>query len=250
LQALDKRLILNPFISDLKSWLRKTFRIVLQALILFFITSFSYALYLRWFPPFTTPTIVMRAFEPKDSTKTWHGIDSRWKSYDNISDNVKLAVIASEDQAFPTHYGFDYEAIQKAMKHNFRSKRIRGGSTISQQVAKNIFLWQGRSWLRKGLEVYFTLLIETVWNKKRILQMYLNIAEMGNGIFGIEAASQRYFHKSAKELSPQQAALIAAILPNPREYSAAKPSGFVKRKQARILRAMQGIGGVHYLQQL
>lgn len=223
---------------------------MLQAFILFFVTSFGYALYLRWFPPFTTPTIIMRVFAPKDSTKSWHGIDSRWRSYDNISDNVKLAVIASEDQAFPTHYGFDYEAIQKAMKHNFRSKRIRGGSTISQQVAKNIFLWQGRSWLRKGLEVYFTLLIETVWNKKRILQMYLNIAEMGNGVFGVEAASQRYFHKSAKELSPQQAALIAAILPNPREYNAAKPSGFVKRKQARILRAMQGIGGVHYLQQL
>lgn len=219
-------------------------------MLLFFVTSFAYALYLRWLPPFTTPTMVMRALAPKDSAEAWHGMDSRWKSYDNISDNLKLAVIASEDQAFPTHYGFDYEAIQKAMKHNFRSKRIRGGSTISQQVAKNVFLWQGRSWLRKGLEVYFTLLIETVWNKKRILQMYLNVAEMGNGIFGAEAASQHYFHKSARALSPQQAALIASILPNPREYSAVKPSGFVKRRQARILRAMQGIGGVRYLQQL
>jgi monofunctional biosynthetic peptidoglycan transglycosylase len=234
----------------LKSWLKKIFRVLLYALLLFFITSFAYALYLRWFPPFTTPTIVMRALESKDSTKSWHGIDSRWRSYEGISDNLKLAVIASEDQAFPTHYGFDYEAIQKAMKHNFRSKRIRGGSTISQQVAKNVFLWQGRSWLRKGLEVYFTLLIETVWNKKRILQMYLNIAETGNGIFGAEAASERYFHKPAKDLSAQQAALIAAILPNPREYNAIKPSGFIKRKQARILRAMQGIGGVKYLQQL
>lgn len=183
---------INSFL--LKPALRKTLRYTTIALLLLFVTSFCYALYLRWFPPVTTPLMVMRALGPKEKDD-WQ-LRARWRGYEDISANAKLAVIASEDQNFAFHHGFDYEAIEKAMKHNKKGKKIRGASTISQQVAKNVFLWPGRSWIRKGFEVYFTFLIETLWSKERILTMYLNVAEMGDGIFGVEAASQRYFKKT------------------------------------------------------
>ncbi|PHI41263.1 monofunctional biosynthetic peptidoglycan transglycosylase [Actinobacillus succinogenes] len=165
-----------------------------------------------------------------------------WVSLDNISPNVQLAVIAAEDQRFPVHWGFDWFAIEQAFKHNETSKRIRGGSTISQQTAKNLYLWHGQSWLRKGLEVPVTLSLELLWSKKRILEVYLNIAEFGNGIFGVEAASRYYFKKSAKNLTSSEAALLVAVLPNPIAYKVKTPGPLVKRRQAWILRQMNALG--------
>lgn len=172
-----------------------------------------------------------------------------WVSIEQISPHMQLAVIAAEDQQFPTHWGFDWNAIEKALKHNQKSKRIRGGSTISQQTAKNLMLWHGQSWIRKGLEVPATVLLETLWSKKRILEVYLNIAEFGNGIFGVEAASRYYFKKSAKNLNASEAALLAAVLPNPIIYKVNAPSYLIKRKQAWIMRQMNSLGR-GYLKQL
>jgi len=233
-----------------KKILRFLFRVMLYAGGLFFISSLFYTIYLKWFPPFTTPLMVIRALEPRDDNAERPSIRCVWARFDDISDNAKVAVIAEEDQNFANHDGFDFEAIQKAMKHNSHSKHVRGASTISQQVAKNIFLWNSRSWFRKGFEVYFTFLIEHIWNKERILQMYLNIAEMGDGIFGVEAASQKYFHKSAANISFAEGAMIATVLPNPRIYLANHPSPYVLRRQERVEKAMRKIGGANYLDNL
>ncbi|EIW9477864.1 MULTISPECIES: monofunctional biosynthetic peptidoglycan transglycosylase [Klebsiella] len=174
---------------------------------------------------------------------------SDWVGMDEISPWMGLAVIAAEDQKFPDHWGFDVPAIEKALAHNERNEnRIRGASTLSQQTAKNLFLWDGRSWLRKGLEVGLTVGIETVWSKKRILTVYLNIAEFGDGIFGVEAAAQRYFHKPASRLTPAEAALLAAVLPNPIRFRADAPSGYVRSRQAWILRQMRQLGGEGFMQ--
>ena len=174
---------------------------------------------------------------------------SDWVGMDEISPWLGLAVIAAEDQKFPDHWGFDVPAIEKALAHNERNEnRIRGASTLSQQTAKNLFLWDGRSWLRKGLEVGLTVGIETVWSKKRILTVYLNIAEFGDGIFGVEAAAQRYFHKPASRLTPAEAALLAAVLPNPIRFRADAPSGYVHSRQAWILRQMRQLGGEWFMQ--
>lgn len=174
---------------------------------------------------------------------------SDWVGMGEISPWMGLAVIAAEDQKFPDHWGFDVPAIEKALAHNERNEnRIRGASTLSQQTAKNLFLWDGRSWLRKGLEVGLTVGIETVWSKKRILTVYLNIAEFGDGIFGVEAAAQRYFHKPASRLTPAEAALLAAVLPNPIRFRADAPSGYVHSRQAWILRQMRQLGGEGFMQ--
>ncbi|TGC74986.1 monofunctional biosynthetic peptidoglycan transglycosylase, partial [Salmonella enterica subsp. enterica serovar Poona] len=166
----------------------------------------------------------------------------------DISPWMGLAVIAAEDQKFPEHWGFDVPAIEKALAHNERNEsRIRGASTLSQQTAKNLFLWDGRSWVRKGLEAGLTLGIETVWSKKRILTVYLNIAEFGDGIFGVEAAAQRYFHKPASRLNMSEAALLAAVLPNPIRYKANAPSGYVRSRQAWIMRQMRQLGGESFM---
>lgn len=162
-------------------------------------------------------------------------------SYDEMGSHVKRAVIASEDQAFFSHNGFDYKAIEKAMKHNEQGKKLRGGSTISQQTAKNIFLWQGRSWIRKGLEAVYTFIIELVWGKDVILERYLNSIEMGRGVFGVEAASEYYFNKSAKNLTKSEAAWIAAILPSPKKYDPKNPSAYLKRKHSWIMRQMNNV---------
>lgn len=162
-------------------------------------------------------------------------------SWDEMGTNVKKAVIASEDQAFYSHNGFDYKAIQKAIKHNEKGKTIRGGSTISQQTAKNVFLWQGRSWVRKGLETVYTFIIEKLWGKDVILERYLNSIEMGRGVFGIEAASKYYFGKSAKNLTKSEAAWIATVLPNPQKYDPKNPTPYLKRKHSWILRQMNHI---------
>jgi len=171
---------------------------------------------------------------------------SDWVGHDDISPWMGLAVIASEDQKFPTHWGFDVAAIESVLDNN--DSRMRGASTLSQQTAKNLFLWDGRSWVRKGLEAGLTVGIETVWTKRRILTVYLNIAEFGPGIFGIEAASQRYFHKPASRLTAADAALLAAVLPNPIRYRAAAPSGYVRARQQWILRQMRQLGGEGFLQ--
>ena len=175
---------------------------------------------------------------------------SDWVSMDEISPWMGLAVIAAEDQKFPEHWGFDVSAIEKALAHNERNEnRIRGASTLSQQTAKNLFLWDGRSWVRKGLEAGLTLGMETVWSKKRILTVYLNIAEFGDGVFGVEAAAQRYFHKPASRLSLSEAALLAAVLPNPLRFKANAPSGYVRSHQAWIMRQMRQLGGESFMRE-
>ncbi|AZA63035.1 MULTISPECIES: monofunctional biosynthetic peptidoglycan transglycosylase [Chryseobacterium] len=162
-------------------------------------------------------------------------------SYDEMGANVKKAVIASEDQKFFNHNGFDYTAIEKAMKNNEKGKKLRGGSTISQQTAKNIFLWQGRSWVRKGLEAVYTFIIEKVWSKDIILERYLNSIEMGQGVFGVEAAAQYYFGKPSKDLNTSEAAWIAAVLPNPKKYDPKNPSAYLRKKHNWIMRQMRNV---------
>jgi monofunctional biosynthetic peptidoglycan transglycosylase len=174
-------------------------------------------------------------------------VDYRWTPYAQISRHAKLAVIAAEDQKFAVHPGFDFEAIDKALQSNAQGRRIRGASTISQQVAKNLFLWKGQNWLRKGLEVWFTLLIEGMWPKQRILEVYLNVAEFGPGIYGVGAAAPRFFRKPPAALTRSQAALLAAVLPNPRRYSVARPSPYVLRRQAWIVAQMNALGGKEYM---
>jgi monofunctional biosynthetic peptidoglycan transglycosylase len=179
------------------------------------------------------------------------GFNRSHVNLNEISIHGKLAVIASEDQLFPDHNGFDIKSIKKALAYNKRKPgRVRGASTISQQVAKNVFLWQGRSWVRKGLEVYFTFMIELIWGKKRILEMYLNEAEMGKGIFGIEAASQKYFNHSAKKLTKVESAMIASSLPNPIRYTVKPPSRYVSRKYPWVMRQMNNLGGDPDVQQI
>ena len=192
-----------------------------------------------WVPVPYTPLMAIRYIENPDE-----GIRHQWVPIEEISNNLKIAVIASEDQNFPNHRGFDVKAIEKAMDENKAGKRTRGASSISQQTAKNVFLWPHRSWVRKGFEVYFTFLIETFWSKERILEVYLNSIEMGKGIYGAEAASRAWFNKPAKNLTPYEAAAIAAILPNPRVYRANPASNYIQGRKSWIVRQMQNMGPV------
>ena len=176
-------------------------------------------------------------------------LDYRWAGWARISPQAGLAVVAAEDQNFATHHGFDFESIQKALDAHERGRRLRGASTISQQVAKNVFLWSGRSYVRKGLEAYFTVLVEFLWPKRRILEVYLNIVELGDGVFGVEAASQRYYGKAAARLGPEEAALLAAVLPNPLRLRVARPSAYVQERRAWILQQMGQMGGAVYVRQ-
>ena len=213
---------------------RKILRIILKTIIYSFLVSLFYILFCKWINPPITLTQV-------GSLIQGHGLHRKYVSFDEMNSNVKLAIMASEDQLFPDHNGFDFKSIQKAMKHNQKSKSLRGASTISQQVAKNVFLWQHGGYFRKGLEAYFTFMIEIFWDKKRILEMYLNVAEMGEGIFGVEAASEHYFHTPAKDLSRKQAALIAACLPNPKGYTIKPLSAHVASRYPWILRQMNNL---------
>lgn len=214
--------------SRAKQFLKKLWKWSKRVFLWLFILQFIYILLLKW----VNPPITMTQFV---SWVSGHGLQRDYVSRGNISPQAGLAVIASEDQLFPDHNGFDWKSIRKAMEYNKKKPgRIRGGSTISQQVAKNVFLWQGRSWIRKGLEVYFTFMIELVWGKKRILEVYLNVIEMGDGIFGIEAAAQSYFKKPARNLSKQEAAMIAACLPNPKRYKVKPPSAWLLQRAAAI----------------
>ena len=212
----------------------KVWRIIKRVFIILFIAQFVYILLLKWINPPVT-------FTQLGSWVTGHGLKRKYINAAKMSENAKLAIIASEDQLFADHNGFDFKSIEKAMKHNSKSRSLRGASTISQQTAKNVFLWQGRSWLRKAMETYFTFMIELVWGKKRILEVYMNVAEMGNGVFGIEAAAQNNFKKPAIKLSQQEAAMIAACLPNPKKYTVKPVSRPVAIRYPWIMRQMNNL---------
>ncbi|WP_313386325.1 monofunctional biosynthetic peptidoglycan transglycosylase [Chishuiella sp.] len=219
------------------------FKFVRKVIFYFFVIHILYIVVLKWINPPFTITQVQQMFEQGKLKRDYI-------SYDKMGDNIKIAVVSSEDQKFPVHNGFDIDGIQKAIEKNKSGKKLHGGSTISQQVAKNVFLWQGRSWLRKGLEVYFTFMIEKIWSKQRILEMYLNTSEMGIGVFGIEAASEYYFNKPAKDLTKNEAARIAAALPLPRKYNVNPPSPFISRRAANIQRQMRNLQGSADLQKI
>ncbi len=201
----------------------------------------------KFLPVWVTPLMVARKIEAVKA-----GEESRiyksWTSYDQISKEMALAVVASEDQNFPKHWGFDFTQIKNALASD--KKRKRGASTITQQVAKNVFLWQGRSYFRKGLEAWFTLWIELLWSKERILEVYLNVAETGKMTFGAEAASQRFYKKPAKALNRHEAARIAAVLPNPKQFSVRNPSAYTQKRTAQIVQQMRNLGGQQYIAEL
>ena len=217
-----------------KSFLVRLFRFSLKCLAYGFLLSVVYILFCKWVNPPVTITQL-------GSALSGHGLQRDYVSYEEMGKNIKLAVLAGEDQSFPDHNGFDFKSIQKAMKHNQTKKSLRGASTISQQVAKNVFLWQKGGWFRKGLEVYFTFMIEKIWGKRRILEMYLNVAEMGEGIFGVEAASRKYFRKGAKDLTQKEAAMIAACLPNPKLFTVKPVSKRVSSRYPWIMRQMKNL---------
>ena len=211
----------------------------------FFGLSILSVIIFKWVPIPFTPLMVTRIIEFKlegDDAIYSHN----WVPLEDISPNLQKAVIASEDGNFLKHNGFDFEAIQKAFKNNSKGGRIKGGSTISQQTAKNIFLWQGRSYIRKGLEAYFTVLIELIWGKERIMEVYLNSIEMGNGVYGAQEAARHWYSKTATNLTPREAAGIAAILPNPRKFKASNSSSYINRRKVKIMRVMRYVGKIEY----
>jgi monofunctional biosynthetic peptidoglycan transglycosylase len=233
-----------------RSFLTRLVRAIVWLVVICVVASVLAVVMLRWInPPFT-------AFMAETQAAAWAGGNPNyvfrhsWVDLNQISPNLPLAVVASEDQKFPEHWGFDVEAIEKAYALNQHTHKVRGASTISQQVAKNLFLWSGRSYFRKGLEAYFTVLIESVWPKRRILEMYLNIAEFGYGTYGAEAAAQRFFHKPATRLTRGDAAVLAAVLPNPERYSAIAPSRYVQQRREWILGQMQALGGPEMLDEI
>ncbi len=212
---------------------KKIKRIVWKTFLWFNIISLFLVLLFKFVPVPFTPLMAIRAIEQKMEGKEMRSSHD-WVPIEEISTNLQKAVIASEDGNFLTHSGFDMKAIEKAFENNEKGKKIKGGSTISQQTAKNVFLWQGRSYLRKGLEAYYTVLIELFWSKERIMEVYLNSIEMGDGVYGAQAASKHWFHKDAKNLSRIEAAGIAAILPNPRKFKASNSSNYINRRKAKI----------------
>lgn len=224
-------------------WGRYFRRIVIKLTLLFFGTSIGFALLYSFLPVPVTPLMVQRCWQQAWDKEREVRLLHDWVSYRELSPHLQLAVVCAEDQDFLEHEGFDFEAIEKAYKYNKTHKRKRGASTISQQTAKNVFLWPGRSWLRKGLEVYFTFLIETIWSKERIMTTYLNSIEFGDGIYGAEAAAQYYFKKTARQLNRQESALLASVLPNPLIYKVDKPSGKVRERQQWVLSQMRMWGG-------
>ncbi len=214
---------------------------LLKAFAFFLISTVGAVVVLKFVPIWITPLMVVRKIESaseRKSTELYHD----WTSYEDISKEMALAVVSSEDQLFPAHYGFDFKSMYNAFRYNWRGRKIRGASTISQQVAKNVFLWHGRSYVRKVAEVYFTFLIELIWGKERILEVYLNVAETGPMTFGVEAAAQRYYQKNAANLSHAEAARMAAVLPNPRRFLVANPSAYVQARTNKIARQMRMLG--------
>ena len=220
-----------------KTFFQRTLRFLKRLFIILFIAQFIYIILLKWIdPPITITQLV--------SVLKGEGLKRDYINIEQMSSDARLAVIAEEDQLFPDHGGFDWKNIEKAMDHNEKKPtRIRGASTLSQQTAKNVFLWQGRSWFRKGLEIYFTKMIEWIWGKKRILEVYLNVVEMGKGVYGIEAAAQRFFKKSAAKLTRAEAAQIAAALRNPKKYTVKPLSPQVASRSQWVLRQMNNLEG-------
>lgn len=202
---------------------------------------------LRFVDPPTSAFMIDRQWQAWTGEEPGFRLRYDWVDWDALSPHLPITLVAAEDQRFPTHAGFDFEAIDKALESNARGGRMRGASTISQQVAKNLFLWDGRSWLRKGVEAWYTVLIETLWPKQRILEVYANLAEFGDGIYGAEAAAQAFFGKPAKRLSAAESARLAAVLPSPKRYSVAAPGPYVQRRSAWIARQAGNLGGPAYL---
>ena len=227
------------------TFLGKLWRIFYKSTLWFFGISIFLVVLFKFVPVPFTPLMIVRCVEQKLAGKE---IKCRheWVAFDEMSSNVPKAVIASEDGSFLKHNGFDFKAMQKAFKNNSKGRKLKGGSTISQQTAKNVFLWQGRSYIRKGFEAYFTFLIELVWGKKRILEVYLNSIEMGDGIYGVQAASQNWYHKNAIDLKPIEAAGIAAILPNPRKYKASNSTVYINNRKSKIMRTMRFVGKIKW----
>lgn len=218
--------------------LRKIIRFFFKAFLWFIVLSVFSVLLFRFVPIPFTPLMLSRALEQKEKGQEMES-SHHWVAIDKISPELQKAVIASEDDTFLTHHGFNFEAMKKAYEGNKKGKKIKGGSTISQQTAKNVFLWQGRSYLRKGLEAYFTVLIELLWSKERIMEVYLNSIEMGDGIYGAQAAAKYWYGKDAKDLTRYEAAGIAAILPNPLKFKAKNSSGYIERRKGRIIKLMR-----------
>ncbi len=231
----------------MKKFLLRALNFFKYFIIIYFASSLFFVILYKFINPPVTPLMIIRVLEQSWSGQTIR-LQHKWIDLDNMSPNLPLAVVASEDNLFMEHSGFDFESIEKAKEFNAKKqgKKMRGASTISQQTAKNVFLWPQRSWVRKGLEVYFTVLIEFVWGKKRILEVYLNIIETGNGIYGAESASQKFFGKSASKISRGESALIAAILPNPLKWDPASPTPYIRGRQQWILWNMNNIGPLHY----
>ncbi|WP_321332179.1 monofunctional biosynthetic peptidoglycan transglycosylase [uncultured Bacteroides sp.] len=219
-------------------FLKRSLRLIRNIILFFFFSTIFAVVVYRYMPVYATPLMVIRSVQQfiNGEKPTWK---HKWVSFENISPNMPMAVIASEDNRFASHNGFDVIEIKKAMKENEKRKKKRGASTISQQTAKNVFLWPQSSWLRKGFEVYFTALIELTWSKEHIMEVYLNSIEMGKGIYGVEAAAKYKFNTQASKLTKEQCALIAATLPNPIRFDASHPSPYIKRREQHILRLMR-----------
>ena len=213
-------------------------KLIQWMVVAFFASTILSVIVLRFVPVYFTPLMFIRLAEQHQEGKDMK-LKHHWVSLEKMSPSMPVAVMASEDQRFLKHHGFDYKAIEKATKRNKTGKRMLGASTISQQTAKNVFLWPGRTWVRKGLEAYFTVLIELMWSKQRSMEVYLNSIEMGDGIYGAQAVAEEHFNTDASELTKAQCALIAATLPNPRKFSSKNPSGYMYKRQGRIMREMK-----------
>jgi monofunctional biosynthetic peptidoglycan transglycosylase len=233
-----------------RSWQRRLVQYAGIALAAFLALTVLPVVALRWLDPWTSAFMLDARIDAWRAGERDYRTLYRWVDLEQISPHAAIAVIAAEDQQFPFHAGFDFKSIREAIRTNSRGKRVRGASTISQQVAKNLFLWSGRSYARKGLEAYFTVLIEWLWPKERILEVYLNIAEFGHGVYGVEAAANKFFRKPAAALSRRDSATLAAVLPNPRTFKAQAPSRYVTKRRDWIMRQMRGLGSRAYLNQL
>lgn len=235
--------------SSFKQKMFMIFKWIIKASIIFFVSTVLMVFAMRWINPVTSSIMIQRQIS-SIFKGNFELVKYQWVDYDNVSPNIPISIVAAEDQNFPNHFGFDFKQIEKAMKQNKKGKRIRGASTISQQVAKNLFLWEGKNFVRKGIEAYFTILIELLWDKKRILEVHMNIAEFGENIFGVGIASLAYYKKSPGKLTLSQSALLAAVLPNPLKYSVVKPSGYVRGRQNWIIRQVNSLGGTDYLKNI
>lgn len=227
--------------------MRRWWRLLAWIVLGWIAVTWLLVLILRFVPPVTSAFMLERLAGAWIHGEKDYRHHYRWVPWSRMSKQAPLAMVAGEDQRFPFHHGFDFDAIQTAISGAEQGKRLRGASTISQQTAKNLFLWNGRSWVRKGLEAYFTVLLEVTWPKQRILEVYANIAELGNGVYGVGAASRLYFHVDAAHLTSRQAALLAAVLPNPRRRHADRPSAYVNRRAAWIQQQMRQLGGTGYI---